>query len=126
MLKITLKTHCYPTEDREKVVRALTNLFPDAVPEGDEEIAARSSSLETFGELLRRHRIRDAARVVMRRGLDGQATTFMVNKQVASIGKVSFSQESHALGDIEVRIESEDIYALIASVAPDTRGMRIR
>jgi predicted RNA binding protein with dsRBD fold (UPF0201 family) len=40
---------------------------------------------------------------------------------VAAIGKISFSEESHALGDIEVTIESEDIEALIDSIAPNTR-----
>ena len=57
----------------------------------------------------------------MRRGIKGNSTSFRLNKQVAAIGKISFSEESHALGDIEVIIESEDIEALIDSIAPNTR-----
>jgi hypothetical protein len=100
---------------------AITQLFPDAEIVGEETLTATSTSIELFGELLKRYRIRDAARKVMRRGIKGNSTSFRLNKQVAAIGKISFSEESHALGDIEVTIESEDIEAMIDSIAPNTR-----
>lgn len=121
MLDISIRTPCYATEDREAVVRAIRNLFPDAEIQGDVEIVAVSTSLETFSELLKRHKIRDAARTVMRRGLRGCTTHFRLNKQVAAVGKVSFSEERHALGDIDVTIKADDIESTIDSIAPDTR-----
>ena len=121
MLEISLKTRCYPTEDKQAVARAMTSLFPDAVVRGDEELEALSSSVNTFAEQLKRQRIRDAARAVMRRGIRDNKTTFRLNKQVAAVGKVSFSEEEHPLGDIFVEISVDDINALIDDIAPNTR-----
>ena len=121
MLEVTLRARCYPTEDREIVTRAIQNLFPDAMIEGDDPIIGRSGSLDAFAEALKRQRIRDSARAVFRRGISGNTTEFRLNKQVAAIGKVSFSEESHALGDIEVSIVSDDIRSLMDKIAPDTR-----
>jgi predicted RNA binding protein with dsRBD fold (UPF0201 family) len=121
MVEIRLTAKCFPTEDRDKVVGAITKLFPDAEITGDDPIVARSTSIDAFGELLRRYRIRDAARAVMRRGLRRGSISFMLNKQVAAVGKVSFSEENHPLGDLEVTIVSDDINGLIDSIAPNTR-----
>ena len=120
---VRLSARCYPTESRDKVVAAIRSIFPDAKVQGEEQINATSTSVEMFSELLKRQRIRDAARAVLRRGVDGRTVSFRLNKQVAAVGKVSFSQEGHALGDIEVAVEPDDVDAFIQSVAPDTRRM---
>jgi predicted RNA binding protein with dsRBD fold (UPF0201 family) len=117
-----MRARCYPTEDREKIVMAIRSLFPDAEVSGDETISASSGSIEAFAEQLRRQRIRDAARAVLRHGLDGRTTSFRINKQVSTVGKVSFAEEDHPLGDIEITIESDDIDSLIDAIAPDTRS----
>jgi predicted RNA binding protein with dsRBD fold (UPF0201 family) len=121
MVEIRLSTRCFPTENRGKIVEAIIRLFPDAVVEGDDPIVARSASVDAFGDALRRYRIRDAARAVMRRGKKGNSTSLLLNKQVAAIGKVSFAEENHPLGDIEVTIVSDNIDELIDSIAPNTR-----
>ena len=121
MVEIRLSARCFPTEDRGMIVEAITRLFPDAEVDGNDPIVARSSSVDAFRDALRRYRIRDAARAVMRRGQNGNSTSFMLNKQVVAVGKVSFSEESHPLGDIEVTIVSDDIDELIDSIAPNTR-----
>jgi predicted RNA binding protein with dsRBD fold (UPF0201 family) len=121
MVEVTVRARCYPTEDREKVYRAISNVFPDADIQGEDPIVAHSRSLETFLELLKRQRIRDAARAVLRREQKRGSASFMLNKQVASVGKISFSEESHALGDIEVTMSSEDIQGLIDSLVPETK-----
>jgi len=121
MLEILLRARCFPTEDREKVGQAIIRLFPDAALGGDDPVIGKASSAVEFGEQLRRQRIRDAARVIMRRGAVGNSTSFKLNKQVAAAGKISFSEEEHALGDIQVTIISDDIDALIDAIAPDTR-----
>jgi len=121
MVELTIRTRCYPTEDREKVARAITNVFPDAEIQGEDPMVAHSRSLETFCDLLKRQRIRDAARAVLRRGLKRGFASFVLNKQVAAVGKISFSEESHALGDIEVIVSTEDTQALIDSLVPEAR-----
>jgi len=121
MVEATIRTRCYPTEDREKVVRAITNVFPDADIQGEDPIVAHSQSLETFRDLLKRQRIRDSARAVLRRRMKRGNPSFVLNKQVAAIGKISFSEESHALGDIEVTLSTEDMQALIDFLSPETR-----
>ncbi len=122
MAHVTITARCYPTEDRDKVVHAIRNIFPDAEIQGDDPIIAHSSSLENFIELLRRHRIRDAGRAVMRRSLSkGGSGTFALNKQVASVGKISFSEETHALGDIEVAMPRDELEQLVESLSPALR-----
>lgn len=121
MVEVRLSTRCHRTEDRNIIATAMTLLFPDARVEGDDPVVASSRSVVRFGELLRQQRIRDAARSVMRKGIRGNSTHFVLNKQVAAVGKVSFSQESHPLGDIEVLIEDPDIERVIDSIAPRTR-----
>ena len=121
MVEIRLSARCFPTEDRGKIVEAIIRLFPDAEIDGDDSIVARSASVDAFRDILRRYRIRDAARAVIRRGQKGNSTSFLLNKQVAAIGKVSFSEENNPLGDIEVTIVSDNIDELIDSIAPSTR-----
>jgi len=122
MVEVRLSTRCFKTEDRQKIVAGIKALFPDAHVEGEDPVFASSGSVDRFGELLRQERIRDAARSVMRRGISSGGTRFILNKQVAAIGKVSFSQERHPLGDLEVTILDEDIDALIDRIAPRTRN----
>jgi predicted RNA binding protein with dsRBD fold (UPF0201 family) len=126
MLEISLRTRCHPTEDRQMVERALKSLFPDAEVTGDSEVEARSGSASVFAEQLKRQRIRDAARAVLRRGIRGNTTRFLLNKQVAAVGKVSFSEEEHPLGDIVVEISADDISAFIDQVAPRSRTEAVR
>jgi len=121
MPEIRLSARCFPTEDRETIVRAIKSIFPDATIEGDDPIKAVAFSLDMFAELLKKARIRDAARRVMRRHMRGQTTSFRMNKQVAAVGKISFSEEEHPLGDIEVTISADRLELLIDSIAPNTR-----
>jgi predicted RNA binding protein with dsRBD fold (UPF0201 family) len=118
MPDIRMVVRCYPTEDRAKVAGAITSLFPDAVVEGDDPVTAEAHDIETFAEQLARQRIRSAARKVLLKGMSGKETRFRLNKQVATMGKVSFSNEDRALGDIEVFISAEDVVSLVDRIAP--------
>ena len=118
MPDIRLAVRCFPTEDRMRVTSAITQLFPDAVIEGDDRLTASAKSIEAFSEQLARQRIRAAARRVLLRGMSEGRTVFRLNKQVAFVGKISFSEEDHALGDIEVTISDEDIVSVIDELAP--------
>jgi predicted RNA binding protein with dsRBD fold (UPF0201 family) len=118
MCDIQLVADVFPTEDRAKVVAAITRLFPDVVIDGEDRVVGRSNSVETFSDQLARQKIRAAARKVFLRGTDGETASFKLNKQVATVGKVSFSEEDHPLGDIHVTIRSEYLQGLIDSMAP--------
>ena len=118
MPDIRLVVRCFPTEDRARVERAITRLFPDAVVGGDDPIVADAKSIEAFAEQLAKQRIRAAARKVLLRGMSDDKTFFRLNKQVAFVGKVSFSEEDHALGDMEVTVSDEDIASVIDELAP--------
>lgn len=122
MAEVRVTARCFPTEDREKVLGAIMQLFPDFVPEGDDPVTGMGDSTGQFAEMLKKQRIRSAARAVLRRGRHGNTIIFYVNKQVATVGKVSFSEERHPLGDIEVRIESEDTDDVIDEIAPMPEG----
>ncbi|UCE80552.1 MAG: hypothetical protein JSV94_05205 [Methanobacteriota archaeon] len=118
MCEVQLFADVHPTEGREKVATAMTRLFPDAVIEGDRRLVGRSRSVETFSERLAKQKIRAAARKILLRGASGSETRFRLNKQVATAGKVSFSEESHPLGDLHVVIRSQNLQGLIDAIAP--------
>lgn len=122
MAEVRLRARCFPTEERDRVVGAILNIFPDAAVQGDDPVTAKAHSLEAFSELLRRQRIRDAARSVMLRGVAGDEARFRLNKQAAAVGKVSFSTEQHALGDIEVTIVSDRVVQAVESVTRHEQG----
>ena len=129
-VKVYIEAEVNPTESEEKVKRAVENIFGNvqtriqstskgailtAEAEGPE-------SLTKLYNLLRRERIRDAARGVLFEGLKGNAITFFLNKQVAYAGHISFSKEvaESPLGPIKVKIESENPRQLIDWLAPKT------
>lgn len=124
MAEVRVRAMCYPTEDRTKVEGALSSIFPGIVVQGDVLIEGTTQSLEHFAELLVRQQIRDAARAILWRNRDGNTTSFTLNKQVATVGKISFAEESHPLGDIEVTVTDDCIESLIDRVAPSTRAPR--
>jgi len=72
--------------------------------------------------LLRRERIRDAARAVLFGGMSERTIVFYLNKQVAYVGHVSFSQPvgESPLGPIRVEIECDNPREIIDWLAPKT------
>lgn len=121
MVEVRVEARCHPTEERSKVAGAILALFPDAGIEGDDPVIGISHSVETFSELMAKQRIRDAARKILRNGIDGRRCTFRLNKQVAIAGKVSFSIEQHALGDLQVTMTDDDIDGLVQRMTPDAK-----
>lgn len=77
-------------------------------------------SLDHFSKLIRRQEILDSTRAMMFKGKRGDATVIRLNKQVATVGKVSFAEQRSVLGAIEVFIEGDDLEAFIDRVAPVT------
>jgi len=109
-----------PTEDVNKVRRALLNVFPDLrIDASEDALRGTTESLDRLRELIRKLRIRDTARRVLLRGREGDRTRFDLSKQAAFSGRVSFAADS-PLGDIAVEIESNRLEDVIDFVAEST------
>lgn len=128
-MKVIIRVEVRPTEDKEKVAKAVLNLFDVKlkeetvgetlflVGEGD------SHSLSKFRKLLFEQRILDAARQLMQKGLVGNSFTFYLHKQAAYAGKVSFCTFAFGespLGPISVEVESDDPQTALLWLAPRT------
>ena len=117
-----------PTEDPDKVRVAIERVLGDIpleIEEGREvkRLVGKSESpdaLFRFHELLRREQILSAARSVLMKGTQENVICFYLNKQVAYMGHISFSQSvgESPLGPIRVEIESDNPRAVIDWLAP--------
>lgn len=128
---VKIEAEVRPTESKDKVVKALRNLFSiTSLKESKEgnyiRLIASSRGAELlnkFHSLLRRQRILDAARQYLSRGKREGGVTFYLNKQVAYIGKISFCSFEYGespLGAIVVEIKTENPDMLIDWLAPPT------
>ena len=129
-IEILIETEVNPTEDIEKVKAAIENVFGTVKYEVKELHKGKlliaktkgASGLTKFYNLLRRERIRDAARTVLFEGTNEKSVTFYLNKQVAYVGHISFCKPvaESPLGPIRVQIKCENPKELIDWLAPKT------
>lgn len=127
---VYLEVEINPTETEEKVKRAVENIFGSIQTKiqpiyNGNILTAETKNLEPLTKLqnlLRRERIRAAARKAFYEGLKGKTIQFCLNKQVASAGHISFSKEigESPLGPIKVKIECENPRELVNWLTPKT------
>ncbi|MGZ7124221.1 MAG: AAA family ATPase [Halobacteriota archaeon] len=118
-ITISIGTPIHETEVQEKVERAILNIFPDAALERvDNFIKGTSGTLETFSSLLHKQRIRTTAKTELMKGLTLNSFEFSLNKQVALVGKVNFSQDP--LGPIFVRVVTPSPEKLIDTITNES------
>ena len=132
-VEVQIEVDVNPTEDEVKVKRAVENMFGSVQFEFKPlkrgslltAKATGTDGLTKFYNLLRRERIRDAARAVMNKGINGQSIVVYLNKQVAYAGHVSFSQPTgeSPLGPIKVQIQCDNPKDTIDWLAPKTAQM---
>ncbi|MFN4133311.1 MAG: RNA-binding domain-containing protein [Candidatus Hadarchaeales archaeon] len=124
-MRIRVSADVKPTEDEGKVKKAILNLFPllELRREGSTIVGESQelSSIQRFRQMLRVLAILDAARAILRRGVEGTKTKFLLNRQAAFVGKLSFTDGESPLGPIVVEIEAKDIDRLIDYIAPKTK-----
>jgi predicted RNA binding protein with dsRBD fold (UPF0201 family)/dephospho-CoA kinase len=102
-VEVEIETKVNPTEDSNKVVQAVKNLFPDAeITIESDTLKAKAWDLRKFRDLLRRQRILDTARTELLKGKSNNETTVFLNKQTAYIGKANFTDEDAILSPIRV------------------------
>jgi predicted RNA binding protein with dsRBD fold (UPF0201 family) len=118
--RVRVDTPIHPTENPDKVMTALRNLFPDLRLESTEgRVSGTTENLDRLRELIRTQRIRDTARRQLLAGRRGDRTAVSLSKQAAFVGVVNFAASS-PLGDITVEIESDELEAVIDYVAEST------
>jgi predicted RNA binding protein with dsRBD fold (UPF0201 family) len=127
-LKLRVEAEIRPTEDQTKVEAAVKNIFPTLDIRKDGKFLVGESneilSLDRLHYLLRVQMILDSARSVMHRGKHGNVVRFMLNKQVAMVAKLSFTEGESPLGPIVVTLEATDIDRLVDYLAPRTKEGR--
>jgi predicted RNA binding protein with dsRBD fold (UPF0201 family) len=132
LARVRVEAEVRPTEDVEKVKRAVLNVFrPDRVVVEDlgggyRVVVAEAFSLRSLSRLwerLRQERILDAARGYMLRGIEGDVLVFKLNKQAAYVGRVSLvDMDAEApMGPIVFTVEHPDPRAVVDWLAPPTR-----
>jgi predicted RNA binding protein with dsRBD fold (UPF0201 family) len=124
-LKLRVEAEVRATEDKTKVEAAIKKIFPTLQLNFTDNCLVGESTdtraLDRLHQLLRLRGILDSARKVMRTNRRENLVQFMLNKQVAAVSKVSFTDGESPLGPIVVAIEASDIERLIDYLAPRTR-----
>ncbi|WP_336035686.1 RNA-binding domain-containing protein [Halobacterium yunchengense] len=113
-----------PTEVTDRVVDAVTGLFPSAAVETHgSRVTATAHDVETLREQLFEQRILDTARTEFLRNATADGFSFDLKKQAAYEGKVNFSVGSpDELGDVhvDVRVREPGVESFIDYLAPET------
>jgi predicted RNA binding protein with dsRBD fold (UPF0201 family) len=118
-MQATIYAPIYPTEETEKVIQAIMNVFPECKLEFvDKGLVGTTNNLEYFENLLKIQKIRAAARSVLFNNKHSNCLRFSLNKQAAFAGKVSFGLKSPPLGNIDVEIVGDNLDAYIDEIAP--------
>jgi predicted RNA binding protein with dsRBD fold (UPF0201 family) len=122
-ISVRVEAEVNPTESEEKVKRAVENIFLNMkmqtkpLAKGSMLIAEAESKVAftRLHSMLRRDRIRAAARKVLLEGVSGKTISFCLNKQVAYAGHASFSKEEaeSPLGPIKVKIHCSNPRELV-------------
>ncbi len=129
-VSVHVEVEINPTESEDKVKRAVENIF-GSIPmqikplRKGSLLVAETEGLEALTKLynlLRRERIRNAARGALFEGLSGKTISFFLNKQVAYASHISFSKAAaeSPLGPMRVYIKCESPRELIDWLAPKT------
>lgn len=127
-VEVFIETYVHPTEDEEKVKKAVKNIFPDAeIKILDGKLMAKAKDLKKFRELLRIQKILDTARSEIVRGRRGSEVTIYLNKQAATVSKVNFADEDAVLSPLKVRFRLMNVpfNRFLDYIAPETRGGKI-
>ena len=115
--KMTARAMVNQTEDVDKVITAVSNIFEYdelEIEEGYIIVTGDKESLMDLRESLKSRKIRDTAERMFVKGTEGDRIIFSLSKQAALISIPNFvDREMSALGEIDVTIETDDVEAFI-------------
>ena len=125
------RVRVYITEDREKVVRAVTNMVRlphlETIERTDlydllEGVAYGRESLESLRRIIRNQKTLDVARSYMVRTMGDRSFSFDLHKQAAYVGVAVFcsTHSESPLGPISFRVEAENPQAVLDWLATPT------
>lgn len=130
---VEIRTDINPTEDPEKVKDAIKNLFPDAIfnnlnsngmnQDEVQELVAYARDISTFRQILRKQRILDTARKEFFINLRENRISVYINKQIATVSKVNFTEYDSTLSPLLVTFNLYNITPerFIDYLAPQTK-----
>ena len=127
-VRIAIEAMVNPTEDEEKVVRALHNIFPEVsvqrIPTDNRRVRLRLngnglSILATLRNLIKQDRIRTAARAIILRRTEDTRIQFCLNKQAAFARHASFCEPmgESPQGPITVEIVADNPSSVVDYLA---------
>ncbi len=129
-MEVIVEVEVKPTEDIEKVKKALLNVFDPQNMKIEDRMgrkfivatSSKSHSLKKLHTLLRREQILDAARKMMKRWSTQDKVIFFLNKQAAYVGHLSFClpERESPLGPIRFEIKCKNSKDIIDWLAPPT------
>jgi predicted RNA binding protein with dsRBD fold (UPF0201 family) len=115
--KMMAKARVNPTEDLDKVIEAMSNIFKFdelEIGEGYVIITGERESLLDLRESLKIRKIRDTAQRMFLKGAEGNEIIFSLSKQAALVSTPNFvDREMSSLGEIDVTIETDDVEGFI-------------
>jgi predicted RNA binding protein with dsRBD fold (UPF0201 family) len=120
--KMKAKTPLNPTEDVDKVIKALSNMFDfEQLEIGDNyvQVTGEGESLQKLKQSLEKRKIRNTARKILLKSAHDRVIFFKLNKQTAYSGVVNFAEDKISpLGEIKVKIETRNAEGFIDWIAP--------
>lgn len=124
--KVYARTEVTPTEELNKVIRALSNIFnydEIEVEDGYVYVTGSKESLIKIRESLIKRKIRSTARSIMIKSITNNTNNeikFNLSKQAAFVGVPNFVEgELSPLGEIQVIVKADNIEKFIDWIAPD-------
>jgi uncharacterized protein len=115
--KMTAKARVNPTEDLDKVITAISNIFNfDELEIGDGYVVVtgENDSLIPLRDSLKERKIRDTAERMLIKGAETGKIKFSLSKQAALVSIPNIvDREMSALGEIDVTIETDNETAFI-------------
>ncbi len=115
--KMTARADVNPTEDLEKVIKSISNMFDyDDIEIGDGyvTVSGEKESMERFKESIKNRQIRDTTEKILFKGINADEILFSLNKQAALVDVPNFVDgELSSLGEIKVKIDTDDVEGFI-------------
>ncbi|MEM0355600.1 MAG: RNA-binding domain-containing protein [Desulfurococcaceae archaeon] len=130
MVRVRVEAVVKPTEDLEKVKRAVMNVFDGELNVIDlgngyyivEGVSNDLKSISKLKQMIVSFSIGPATRSYMFRRIRGNTLEILLHKQALLIGKLSFidSDKESPLGAIKIVIEAEDPGVVVNEIAPSS------